>query len=66
GYQYAHDFKDGYAVQEYLPNTLADSLFYRPSDRGYERLIGERLKRWRALKEKTGENDVKRPQPNSK
>ncbi|MBR9985272.1 MAG: replication-associated recombination protein A [Desulfosarcina sp.] len=53
GYRYAHDFKDGYAVQDYLPDAIADSLFYFPTDRGYEKMIAERLKKWRTLKEKT-------------
>lgn len=53
GYRYAHDYKEGYAVQEYLPDAIAGELFYSPTDRGYERMIGERLKRWRALKVKT-------------
>jgi putative ATPase len=66
GYQYAHDFKAAYAVQGYLPDAITDSLFYCPSDRGYERMIGERLKRWRALGEKTGKNDAKRTPPGAK
>jgi putative ATPase len=66
GYQYAHDYKDAYTVQEYLPDALAGELFYSPTDRGYEKMIGERLKRWRALREKTGPKGAKRPQPNVK
>jgi putative ATPase len=53
GYRYAHDFKDGYAVQDYLPDAIAGSLFYVPTDRGYEKMIAGRLKQWRTLKEKT-------------
>jgi putative ATPase len=51
-YRYAHDFKDGYAAQEYLPDAIAGNLFYFPTDRGYEKMIAGRLKQWRALKEK--------------
>ncbi|BBO85678.1 ATPase AAA [Desulfosarcina ovata subsp. sediminis] len=51
-YRYAHDFKDGYAVQEYLPDAIAGNLFYFPTDRGYEKMIAGRVKQWRALKEK--------------
>ncbi len=53
GYRYAHDFKDGYAVQDYLPDAIAGSLYYIPTDRGYEKMIAGRLKQWRTLKEKT-------------
>ena len=52
GYRYAHDFKDGYAVQNYLPDAIADDLYYFPTDRGYEKMIAGRLKQWRALKAK--------------
>ena len=45
GYRYAHDYKDGYAVQDYLPDAIADSLFYFPTDRGYEKMIAGRLKK---------------------
>jgi putative ATPase len=54
GYRYAHDYQDGYAVQDYLPEAIADKSFYFPTDRGYEKMIAGRLKQWRALKEKTG------------
>jgi putative ATPase len=50
GYQYAHDFDDAYTVQEYLPETLAGNLYYFPSDRGYEKLIKQRLDQWRRRK----------------
>jgi putative ATPase len=52
GYRYAHDFTDGYAVQEYLPDAIAGSRFYVPVERGYEKMIAERLKKWQALKGK--------------
>ena len=52
GYKYAHDFKDGFVVQEHLPDKLAGVIFYEPTDRGYERTIKQRLDKWRALKEK--------------
>jgi putative ATPase len=50
GYTYAHDFQDGYAVQEYLPDLLKGRLFYFPTDRGYEKTIKHRLEGWRAKK----------------
>lgn len=52
GYRYAHDFKDGYAVQEHLPEAIAGHRFYFPTDRGYEKMIAGRLETWRELKEK--------------
>ena len=52
GYRYAHDFKDGYAVQEHLPEAIAGQRFYSPTERGYEKMIAGRLKTWRELKDK--------------
>jgi putative ATPase len=57
GYRYAHDFIDGYAVQDYLPDAIASNLFYFPTDRGYEKMIAGRLKHWRTLKEKAKQPD---------
>jgi putative ATPase len=55
GYQYAHDFKDAFTPQDYLPVELRGRIFYQPSDRGYERTVKERLERWRELRRKAGE-----------
>ena len=41
GYQYAHDHKGGVARQEHLPDTLVGTRYYRPTERGYEKMIGE-------------------------
>ena len=49
GYQYAHDHKEGYAPQTYLPEKLQGRRFYQPTERGYEKQIGERMKYWEEL-----------------
>jgi putative ATPase len=49
-YKYAHDHKDAYAPQNYLPEQLQASLFYAPTERGYEKTIKQRLDRWRNMK----------------
>jgi putative ATPase len=43
GYKYGHDFEDGYAEQEYLPERLSGRKFYNPTEHGYERSIKERM-----------------------
>ncbi|HEX9022501.1 MAG TPA: replication-associated recombination protein A [Geobacteraceae bacterium] len=43
GYRYAHDFAEGYAAQEYLPDELKGRKFYDPAGHGYEKTIKERL-----------------------
>ncbi len=43
-YKYAHDYPNHYVKQQYLPDGLEGSSFYRPSDNGYEKKIGEWLR----------------------
>jgi putative ATPase len=43
GYQYAHDFPNHYVKQQYLPDTLVGTKFYRPSENGYEKKIKDHL-----------------------
>ena len=45
GYKYAHDWPGAVAPQEYLPEDLRGTRYYRPNNRGYEREVGERLAR---------------------
>ncbi|HHU72737.1 MAG TPA: replication-associated recombination protein A, partial [Clostridiales bacterium] len=43
GYKYAHNYKNHYVKQQYLPDELKDRVFYNPSDNGYEKDIKEYL-----------------------
>ncbi len=47
GYQYAHDFKNHYVQQQYLPDALVGMQFYEPTEMGYEKKIREHLERIR-------------------
>lgn len=47
GYKYAHDYKNHYVKQQYLPDGLTDEIFYEPQDIGYEQKIREHLDRIR-------------------
>ncbi|MFO7707107.1 MAG: replication-associated recombination protein A [Desulfobacterales bacterium] len=58
GYRYAHDFKDAVVPQDYLPDELKGRVFYRPTDRGYEKLVRDRLERWRRLRGKAPGHDA--------
>ncbi len=49
GYHYAHDHPGGVAAQQYPPNELVGVDYYRPTNRGAERAMGERLEKLRAL-----------------
>ena len=43
GYKYPHDY-GGWVEQQYLPDEIKDSVFYTPSDNGFEQVIKERQK----------------------
>jgi putative ATPase len=58
-YRYAHDFEDAYTPQAYLPEGLEGKTFYRPTERGYEKTVGQRLARWREIKARAGEKGRK-------
>ncbi|OHD05202.1 replication-associated recombination protein A [Sphingopyxis sp. RIFCSPHIGHO2_12_FULL_65_19] len=46
GYSYDHDAPDGFSGDNYWPDDMAPTQFYRPVDRGFEKRIAERLAWW--------------------
>jgi putative ATPase len=44
GYQYPHDSERGWVSAQYLPESLKDARFYRPSQHGTEKKIADFLK----------------------
>ena len=49
GYQYAHDMEDAVVTQDHLPRELRERIYYRPTARGHELVIKERLEKWRRI-----------------
>lgn len=49
GYSYPHDDPDGIVAQQYSPDELADTDYYRPTTHGAEREISSRLDKLRAI-----------------
>lgn len=45
GYQYAHNFKNHYVKQQYLPDAIKDVKFYEPSEMGYEKEVIAHMKK---------------------
>ena len=43
GYIYPHDHPESRIEQEYLPEKIGGRIFYRPSDRGFEKEIKKRM-----------------------
>ncbi len=52
GYQYPHAYHNHYVAQQYLPDAMQGTFFYKPSDIGYERTVAERMAYWRERDEK--------------
>jgi len=51
-YKYSHDGPGHFQPQQYLPDGLLGTYFYRPSDQGYETDVTTRLERWRQAQRK--------------
>ena len=51
GYEHAHRFEEALTAMECLPESLADTRFYEPTNRGAEQKISERLEALRARKD---------------
>jgi putative ATPase len=52
GYAYDHEAEEGFSGQNYFPDEMGRRQFYRPTDRGAEAAIAERLARWAELRRK--------------
>ncbi|WP_194744819.1 replication-associated recombination protein A [Thermaurantiacus tibetensis] len=50
GYAYDHDCPDAFSGQDCWPEGMAAETFYRPSGRGAEQAIAERLAHWAKLR----------------
>ncbi|MEO5763450.1 MAG: replication-associated recombination protein A, partial [Vicinamibacteria bacterium] len=50
GYKYAHDEAEGVAAMECLPDSLKGRTYYKPTTRGREKEIGERLAASKAIR----------------
>jgi putative ATPase len=44
GYEYPHDTESGWVDQQYLPDSLADRRWYRPSAHGHETEVARRMR----------------------
>jgi putative ATPase len=51
-YVYDHDTPEGFSGQDYFPDEMERTEFYRPVERGFERDIKKRLDYWQKLRDK--------------
>ncbi|GAA2659134.1 replication-associated recombination protein A [Paractinoplanes durhamensis] len=49
GYKYPHDDPRGVVTQQYIPDDLVGSDYYRPTEHGAERAVSERVPRLRRI-----------------
>ncbi len=50
-YKYAHDYEGGFVRDNYLPDRLKGIIFYKPTKRGKEKKIADRLEKlWKGMK----------------
>ena len=45
GYKYAHDYHNHYVKQQYLPDGMEDTVFYEPTNIGYEEQVVRHMKK---------------------
>ena len=45
GYLYAHDYPNHYVKQQYLPDEIVGTVFYEPTENGYEAEIRDHMRR---------------------
>jgi len=53
GYKYEHNYDEAIVDQDFMPEEIAKEQFYRPSDRGYEKIVGERMQYMAGKKKRT-------------
>ncbi len=54
GYLYPHDYPGHFILQRYLPENIAQKVFYEPTDQGGEKRLQKRLQRWRSFFDEKG------------
>jgi putative ATPase len=57
GYEYAHDTGEGVAAMDCLPEELKGRRYYRPTDRGLEKALRERLEYLAGAVDRAGRKD---------
>ena len=60
GYVYAHDEPGHVAAQQYLPDTLRGTVYYEPTQHGFERTLTERRERIRRILDAASVQDTTR------
>ncbi|MCA0042449.1 replication-associated recombination protein A [Celeribacter litoreus] len=54
GYIYDHDAEDGFSGQNFFPDSLPRTQFYKPVERGFERELSKRVSYFEKLRKQRG------------
>jgi putative ATPase len=54
GYQYDHDADEGFSGQNYFPDGMERQQYFRPTGRGFEESLSERLALWQKMRADRG------------
>jgi putative ATPase len=54
GYAYDHEQAEAFSGQNYFPDGMEREVFYRPTQRGQEARLAERLAHWAELRAERG------------
>jgi putative ATPase len=57
GYKYAHDYEGGQVEQSHLPDSLKNRRYYRPTERGYEARLRQRMQEWAEQRKQNALNE---------
>jgi putative ATPase len=57
GYKYAHDFEGAQVEQSHLPDSLRGRRYYRPTDRGHEARLKQRMDEWAQQRKLNSQRD---------
>jgi putative ATPase len=57
GYAYDHDAEEGFSGQDYWPEEMEPQTYYRPTDRGIEAKVSERIAYWDAMRAKRAKDN---------
>ena len=52
GYTYDHDTPAGFSGDNYWPEEMQPETYYRPTERGFEKRVSERLAWWEERRER--------------
>jgi putative ATPase len=61
GYKYAHDYEGGQIEQSHLPDSLRGRRYYRPTERGYEARLKQRMADWAAQRRANAARESQEP-----